>query len=328
MSDSRSIPQKSHILERQDFQSLFQALQKRGYEVLGPTVRDGAIVYAPLGSAADLPEGWTDVQDGATYRLKRRDDAALFGYVVGPHSWKQFLHPPRERLWQAERKDGAVHIIPEPPPSAKRAFLGVRACELRAIQIQDRVFLEGDYVDTAYQARRAQTFIVAVQCVQAGGTCFCVSMQTGPKASAGYDLALTEVLENGRHYFRVETGSAAGAEVLGELPHRPASPEEHAAAERAVEAAAQQMGRQMETEGLAQLLQASAEHPRWQNVANRCLTCANCTMVCPTCFCTTVEDASDLKGEHAERWQRWDSCFTVEFSYLHGGSVRASARAR
>jgi ferredoxin len=328
VSASYPIPEGSHILERQDLETLIKALQKRGYQILGPTVRDGAIVYDALDSATDLPEGWTDVQDAATYRLKRRNDAALFGYAVGPHSWKKYLHPPRERLWQAERRDGTMQITTERPKPQKLAFFGVRSCELRAIEIQDRVFLQGSYVDTSYQARRQGAFIVAVQCSQAGGTCFCASMQTGPKAAAGYDLALTEVLGDERHYFRVEVGSAAGAEVLGELPHRPARPEEQEAAERVLEATARQMGRKMETAGLPELLTRNYEHPRWQNVAGRCLTCANCTMVCPTCFCTTVEDTSDLKGEHAERWQRWDSCFTVDFSYLHGGSVRSSARAR
>jgi ferredoxin len=316
------------ILERHDLDALFDALRKRGYRILGPTIRDGAIVYDELAAARDLPEGWTDEQDGGTYRLKRRNDQALFGYVVGPHSWKKFLFPPRARLWQAERKDGTVTIQEEKPDAQKMAFIGVRSCELHAMKIQDRVFIEGTYVNPAYKSRREQTFIVAVNCGQAGGTCFCVSMNTGPKATGNFDLALTEILEDGRHYFVVETGTQAGKEILGELPHGPAGEKEKTAAESAVERAAGQMGRRMDTAGIKDLLYRNYDHPRWANVASRCLACANCTMVCPTCFCSTVEDTTDLKGDHAERWQRWDSCFTMDFSYIYGGSVRSTTKSR
>jgi formate hydrogenlyase subunit 6/NADH:ubiquinone oxidoreductase subunit I len=310
-------------------QDLFDALVRRRYEILGPTVRDGAIVYDRVTSPADLPAGWTDKQDGGHYRLEKRGDRALFGYNVGPHSWKKFLHLSEVRLWQAERRQGALEIKPEEPEDIpNRAFIGVRACELSAIAVQDRVFMGGAYADPLYRALRKRTFIVAVNCAQAGGTCFCVSMSTGPKARSGYDLALTEVLEDGRHYFVAEAGSDSGLEVLAEAHYRGVSPEEQRSADQAVERAARQMGRQMDTVDLKDLLYRNYEHPRWNQVASRCLTCANCTMVCPTCFCTTVEDTTDLTGQHAERWRKWDSCFTMDFSYIHGGSVRSTPRAR
>jgi Fe-S-cluster-containing hydrogenase component 2 len=84
----------------------------------------------------------------------------------------------------------------------------------------------------------------------------------------------------------------------------------------------------MDVTGLPELLARNLEHPRWDDVASRCLACANCTMACPTCFCSTVEDTTDLTGDHAERWRSWDSCFTMDFSHVHGGSVRTSTRAR
>jgi sulfhydrogenase subunit beta (sulfur reductase) len=316
------------VLERESFQNLLDVLVKKGYRVLGPRLRDNAIVYDELNSASDLPAGWTDEQDGGTYRLKKREDEALFGYAVGPHSWKKFLFPPAARLWQAQRQGGSFQIQAEPHDPAKMAFIGVRSCELHALAIQDEVFANGKYVDPLYKARRDRVFIVAVNCAQAGGTCFCVSMNTGPKARAGFDLALTEVVEDGRHYFVVEAGTEAGAEVLAELPHRAAGEKESEAAEKVVARTAGQMGRSMETTGIKELLYRNYEHPRWDNVAGRCLTCANCTMVCPTCFCNTVEDTTDLKGEHVERWRKWDSCFTMDFSYIHGGSVRSTPRAR
>jgi len=316
------------ILAVSDFGTLFQALTERGYRIMGPVLRDGAIAYDELSSADDLPRGWTDEQDGGTYRVKVRQDAALFGYSVGPHSWKKFLLPPVMRLWRSERRNGGFEVRGEPQDTQKYAFLAVRSCDLHAIDTQDRVFLQGPYTDPVYKARREKAFIIAVNCGQAGGTCFCVSMGTGPKATSGFDLALTEVLEGEQHYFLVEDGTERGAEILSELPCGRATVEEEQAAEAVVARAAAQMGRVMDTSGIKELLYRNYEHPRWENVANRCLTCANCTNVCPTCFCTTIEDVTDLKGQQAERWRRWDSCFTMEFSYIHGGSIRASAKSR
>jgi ferredoxin len=309
-------------------EQLFAALQRRGYRLLGPTVREGAIVYDDIGSPADLPRGWTDEQQGGRYRLRRRDDDALFGYAVGPHSWKKFLHPPVQRLWQAERTQQGVEIVPEPSPAERLAFIGVRACELHAIQIQDRVLLGGMPADPYYRARREAAFIVAVNCGTAGGTCFCASMQTGPRAASGYDLALTELVGERQHRFVVETGSESGQAVLAELQHREATREEVAAADAVLARTAAGMGRAMRVDDLHDLLLRNLDHPRWDEVAGRCLTCGNCTMVCPTCFCTSTEETSDLGGGRTSRSQRWDSCFTMDFSYLHGGSVRSSPRSR
>lgn len=316
------------VLPRERLATLFDALRRRGYRTIGPVVRDGAIVYDEFERVEDLPVGWTDEQDPGRYRLRRRDDQAVFGYNVGPHSWKRLFHPPAVRLWRATRGDGGFHTETDPLPHGKLALIGVRACELRAIAVQDSVLLGGAFVDPVYETRRRGAFVVAVQCGQAGRTCFCASMNAGPTASSGFDLALTEVLEGDDHYFVVETGSAEGEDVARELACTPAA-EVHAEAARARHAkAAAEMGRSMDTTGIKELLYASVEHPRWDDVAARCLTCGNCTMVCPTCFCTTVEDVTDLGGDHAERWQTWDSCFTIDFSHVHGGTVRRSPKAR
>ncbi len=316
------------VLTSDGIGALLDALRRRGYRVLGPAVRDQAIVYDDIASLADLPRGWTDEQDGGRYRLIRRGDDALFGYAVGPHSWKRFLHPPTQRLWRAERNADGMRILPEPDAPERLAFIGVRACELRAIAIQDRVLLGGEYADPHYHARREAAFLVAVNCAEPGGTCFCASMNTGPKAADGYDLALTEIVGD-EHRFVVEAGSEAGREVLAELPQRDATDEDLAAAEAVSAGAAAQMGRAMPAaEEVPELLRRNLDHPRWDEVAARCLTCGNCTMVCPTCFCTSVADVTSLDATAAERVRHWDSCFTMDFSYLHGGSVRASPRSR
>jgi sulfhydrogenase subunit beta (sulfur reductase) len=301
-------------------------LKKRGYQVLGPTIRDGAIVYGEIGSVPDMPVGRSDEQNGGHYRLTRRSDQALFGYNAGPNSWKEHLLVPRTVLWRGRRDGMQADAIEIAAP--RQAFVGVRACDLAAIAVLDKVMMEGPFADATYRARRDNVFLVAVNCSQSGGTCFCASMKTGPKVTGGYDLALTEILSEGPPRFLVEVGSEHGQQVLKDIPHRAATPLDMQAAERILTCTAAAMGRTLNTTGLRESLYANLEHPHWNEVATRCLTCANCTLVCPTCFCTTIEDTTSLSGDHAQRERRWDSCFTLDFTYLHGGSVRSTPRAR
>ena len=287
---------------------------------------DDAIVYDHIGSSADLPRGWTDEQAPGYYRLKRRDDDAYFGYVVGPHSWKKYLFPPERRLWQLKRAGQTFERTDHPAEAPKYAFIGVRACEIAALKIQDRVFTGGQFVEPRYAAAREKAFVVAVSCTQSAATCFCVSMNTGPEVKDGNDLSLTEVLQP-EHCFVIRAGSERGHEVLTSLQVTPATPEHQQAAAAGIHNAAKQ-SRKLETAGLKELLQRNFENEQWEDIAKRCLSCANCTMACPTCFCSSVEDVTDLSGEHAERWQRWDSCFNPDFSYIHGGEVRKTTASR
>ncbi|MCC6863065.1 MAG: 4Fe-4S dicluster domain-containing protein [Bryobacterales bacterium] len=309
--------------------SIIGGLRRRGYEVLGPVVRGAAVVYDAIEGVNDLPAGAGDEQEAGAYRLTRREDGALFGFVLSPHSWKKFLHPPEARLFAARRDGRSFRLLnggPAPPP--RYAFLGVRACELAAIAIQDRVLLGESYSDATYRARRQGAFLVAVNCTWAAPTCFCTSMRTAPPAEAGFDLALTELVSSERHVFVIEAGSRAGAEVLAEVERHEASPGDRLEAERAIAAAKASIWRKVNTSGLRELLYEKFDDPRWDHVAQRCFTCGNCTQVCPTCFCTTVDDSSDVTGQQTERWRRSDSCFSQNFTFIHGGSVRMSAKSR
>ncbi|WP_019971529.1 4Fe-4S dicluster domain-containing protein [Mycobacterium sp. 141] len=309
------------VIDTAGVHQLVSTLIDRGYRVIGPTRSDSAIVLTELSSADDLPRGWgVDVGPGH-YRLRRRDDDALFGHSAGPQSWKQFLHPPRQLLWSSDD--------PTPEEPARYAFIGVRGCDLAAIARLDDVLGERQHPDHGFVGRRRRSFVVAVNCTEPGGLCFCASMGTGPHVGPGYDLALTELTDTrGQPYYVVDVGSDDGADVLAAVPHREADRQEIESASAEVDEAAQHMGRQMPQGDLRELLIRSRESPHWDDVASRCLTCGNCTMVCPTCFCTSVEDVTDLTGEHAERWMHWSSCFEPDFTFVHGGSVRQSGPSR
>ena len=311
---------------------LVELLGREGYTVLGPTLRDGAVVPGRLTSVDDLPRGWGDTQEPGSYALRRRDDQALLGYAADAISWKSVLFPSRELIWKGGRTpDGSFSVqagetpgdLGEPP----YAILGIRSCDLHAVAIHDRVLRERSHPDLRYEARRKDAFLITVSCSDPSGTCFCVSMGTGPRADSGYDLALTELLGE-EHTFLVHAGTERGAGVLAQIPSRPADSGAVRRADEVVERSTQQMGRSMDTTDIRTLLYENVDHPRWEDVASRCLSCGNCTMVCPTCFCTSVEEHTTLARDRTEHWRIWDSCFTSDFSYLHGGSVRSSAKSR
>ena len=312
------------LLDVAGLNALLTTLKREGHVLIGPRLAGPAITYQPIDSIDDLPRGWTAAQAPGSYRLSRRGDAAAFAYGPAVDSLKRYLLPPSEVLWQARRVKGSLTFVSTNGFAPPLAFIGIRPCELEAIARLDRVYLQGPYADPAYGARRSAMFFVAANCVEPADTCFCASMHTGPRAWSRFDLALTEV-DGG---FLAEAGTPRGARVIEALRCGEAPPDLCAKADAALAAAETRLRRAVATEGLAADLAARREHPHWDDVASRCLACGNCTLVCPTCFCHTVEDASDLTGRELERRRRWDSCFTGEFSYIHGGSIRASVRAR
>ena len=313
--------------------TLIEVLEARGYTVIAPTIRDGAIVLERVQEVTDLPIGWTDEQEPASYRVKARNDRSLFAYAVGPRSPRRFLSTPRRTLWSGQRTEDGFTIEVARPDTTRYAFIGVKACELAAVAVHDRVLRDGPHPDDAYVRARDQAFFVGVSCGNPASTCFCASMGTGPAVDTGHDLAMTELLDGDRHELLVEVGTGRGAEVLAEVQldasSREAVAEDFAAARTIAARSVDKMTRRLDPVAARDVLAANLDHPRWDDVAERCLSCTNCTLVCPTCFCSATEDVNSLDGDGVERVQRWDSCFTLGHSELHGaGSVRGDTRAR
>ncbi len=306
--------------------ALIQALQARGFEVWGAREQAGALGLAVIEAAEDLPRGLIEEAGPGGVRLVDGGRDAYFDHTLPMQGLKRVVYPPEEKLFET----GEDMVARESDVGARpTAVIGARPCDLAALDTLTQVFQQGPFPDTRYAARRQSLFLVAVNCARPADTCFCSSMNTGPRAGAeaSFDLALTELIDDGRHGFLIEAGSDAGRTILEALPGEAAG---DADVEQALEVsarAAAAMTREMVPD-VEPLLKRAYDHPHWEEVAERCLACANCTMVCPTCFCGTVEDRSSLDGATAERWRRWDSCFTLEFSYIHGGAVRKEAASR
>jgi len=313
------------FLPRAGFQALLDALQQAGYRCIGPRSRDGAIVYDPLTRVEELPRGWRDRQAPGAYRLEQADGPRFFSWANGPQALKPLFFAPTEPLWRSERAaDGALRFSAIEPPAERLAVIGVRACDLAALRLQDRHFLEGRFADSRYAARRKNIFLIAVHCTHPADTCFCVSTGDGPHATEGFDLALSE-LDDG---FLVRSGSDAGRTLAARLPLAPATAVQQQTAGREIDAAARRQTRRLPSRNMRDILFANLDHPRWEIVAERCLSCGNCTAVCPTCFCHGEADEPALDGGRSVHVRQWDSCFTPGHSYIHGITIRADTRTR
>lgn len=320
----------SLFLPRAALADLIDLLLAQGYTVIGPVVRHGAIGLAPVTSADQLPRGVRDEQSAGGYRLAPGDPDLTFENAVGPESPKRFFFPPAQRLFQFHIEHDQFVLDAGPPQVPRLAFLGVRPCDLAAMRIHDRVFgaddpgtlrceSEGYYVES-----RRQALVIAINCTRPAPTCFCASLGTGPRATTGFDLALTEL----RGGFILTIGSDRGQELAAALPTRAPSSAELELAELKLHGAREHMGRKLDPRGLKEILDAALEHPQFDEIARRCLSCGNCTMVCPTCFCSTVTDATSLADARATRTRQWESCFTHQFTYTTAGPVRNTVRGR
>ncbi len=313
------------FLQRAELDQLFVLLQADGRRVVGPTLVDGAIVYDELTSPAELPIGWLVDSAPGSYRLRSTGRQRAFDYTVAVTSWKRFTHPSIVPLTRGRREGGRVTIEPAGAEAPRLAFLGVRACEIAALAIQDRAMRAGPLGDADHVARNDAALVVAVECATATGTCFCASMGTGPEVTGGADIMLSELDEG----FVVRSGTAAGAAIVDRLDLRAAEPRETEAAAVQVAAVRSAIGDPVPTPGLPARMRAALDHPRWAEVADRCLACANCTLVCPTCFCTSVSVASDLDSVEATTQRTWDSCFSLEFGRVAGdANFRPKVRDR
>jgi sulfhydrogenase subunit beta (sulfur reductase) len=320
-----TLPLAPQFLPREQFQQLLDTLHHNGHKVYGPQVRDDAIIYAPLKTTADLPQGIEDHHAPGNYRLKDNGSQHWFDSASTPQGIKPLLFKPRETLWRATRDAmGAVHFKDPENDAEKIAIIGARACDLAALKLQDQHFLSIENTpDPFYAARRHNLFIIAINCTRAVDTCFCSSTGDGPKCHDGFDIVMTEL----DHGFVVASGSQQGQQLIKQLALTDADEQQLSEATQR-EANATQQQRSVPSQNMRDTLFNALDHPQWDDIASRCLSCGNCTSVCPSCFCYSEHAEPTLDGSITEQLREWDSCFTQGHSYMHGITVRHDTKLR
>ncbi|HEY5730092.1 MAG TPA: 4Fe-4S dicluster domain-containing protein [Anaerolineales bacterium] len=311
-------------IQKPVFDLILSRLKEAGYLTIGPRVKNETLVYETIEILEDLPRGYTTEQKPGRFRLFQDRHSRYFDTIPGAHSWKQFLFPPRAELFALRKNGHGWETTTGQPDTAKYAFIGVRACELASIQIQDGIFMREDFTDPIYHARRGRVFTISVDCTHPAETCFCVSMNTGPQVKQGFDLNITE-LDN---LFVLAIGSELARRLLAGIPFENASGYVLTNVEQKLVNAKQQMRRKLDTADLPQLMLDNLDHPYWNEIGKRCLSCTNCTLVCPTCFCWDVVDEMSLDGKSTRRERVWDSCFNPGYSYQAGGNTRPTIYSR
>ncbi len=310
------------FLSRSSLATLFDELVKAGYRVVGPRVRDGAIQFGPLDGPDSLPVGVTNDQQPGHYRLHSGDGQRLFDWNHGPQGLKPLCFAPREVLWEESQEPLLFRrVLPEDGPTA---VIGVRACDLAALVIQDHHFLLEMRPDPHYGQRRENLLLIGVDCAHSAATCFCASTGDGPALDGGYDIGLSELDEG----FLIWPQSDKGKAVTERLALPPASDEQLGAMLLATTRAAQEQTRHLpEAEDLMHLYKR-LEHSHWDQVAERCLSCGNCTAVCPTCFCYQTGHELALTGDSSSMVRSWDSCFSPTHSDMGHFQVRSIIKYR
>ena len=311
-------------IEKQAFNMLLSRLKEEGYLPIGPRVKNNSLVYEPIEGLDDLPQGYSTDQKPGHFRLVHEKHSHYFDIIPGAHSWKQFLFPSLMELFTLHKKSKGWETITAQMDAPKYAFIGVRACELNAIHIQDNIFMRSDFTDPIYRKRRTRVFIISVNCTRPTGTCFCTSTGTGPRIKEDYDLNLTELDD----LFVLNIGSEIARRLLTGIPFEDASGYILTNVEHKLSQAEQQMRRRLDTSDLPELILNHLDNPYWTEIGKRCLSCASCTQVCPTCFCWDAQDQMSLDGNMTKRARVWDSCFNPGYSYQAGGNTRPTIYSR
>ena len=290
--------------------------------MVGPSLSEGVVRLRELKGAGDLDAGVVDIQGPGSYVVAGKS-AFLFASVNGPDSPKTYLHPAEVELSKIVAKSSDLELLSAFHSNRKYAFFGIRPCDLRGVGIMDRTMLVPGFEDTVYSALREDSIFIVVNCTRAGENCFCASMGAGPAAASGYDVAITELPE--KLLFDIpekNMGLFKGIELIA------ATEEELRKGEEMVRHAGEQMGRRISQKDPARQMYAALDSPVWGKTAERCLACGNCTMVCPTCFCNTIVDRTNLKDGSVSRVRIWDSCLSKDFVYSAGGNPRQQRSAR
>ncbi len=316
-------------IKKYDLRSFFEKL-KDAYRVVGPKIENSVVILSEI-EFSDIPSGYRDQQGKGTYRISKSDNSNVFSFSNGPDSFKRFLQPPSAEIFSLQKGRKGFQVRHSTYSERPIAFLGIRACDISAMKLYDRIFLEGDVKDRNYQRLRNGSLIIALNCIYPGDNCFCSSMGTGPEVKDGFDISVTELID----FFLIESKTLKGEKALEGLPLEGVENNDIQEKNSRIQNCRMTMKKSIRAQELPSVIYRNLEHPRWAEIAKKDLECGNCTQVCPTCFCNSNYDyieISSISKKHLEfsgaRMRIWDSCFSKNFARVHGGNFRPSRRAR
>ncbi|MBC7263382.1 MAG: 4Fe-4S dicluster domain-containing protein [Chloroflexi bacterium] len=270
-------------------------------------------VYAPV-----------EAGEAITFQKIREPKEGQWHYANTTTSAKGVFLPQTETLFCYEMNNGHVKLEPIEDVAKDRVLLAVRPCDARAVSILDRVFDTEEKPDVYYVNRRRRTTIVALGCNVPRSTCFCTAVGGDPFGKEGADVLLTDL---GDRYL-AEPLTPRGEALLSTAHFREATQKERSDAKRIATHARKQMAPLPDTTSLPSALGGMIEAPIWQALQERCLGCAVCAYVCPTCYCFDIVDEV-CDATSGKRVRNWDCCqFAVYTLEASGHNPRPTGRER
>lgn len=208
---------------------------------------------------------------------------------------------------------GKPVTVNTPGDTGKTVVLGVRPCDAQGLAVLDSVFA-GEYEDP-YVKKRENTVLIGLNCLTPGVNCFCTSVDGRPFSSKYTDVQLTDLGET----YLVEVKTDKGKEIIDSIKDlfEPAAEEDIKKKEELEKKALNAIQRTIQTDGIVDRLEEIFENPFWKNIAIKCLGCAACTYVCPTCHCFDMQD--ETAGMKGARIRVWDSCMYPEYTQHASG---------
>ncbi len=224
---------------------------------------------------------------------------------------KSVFFPQTEQMYEFERKGNVFDLAGEEYDKKPRVLFAVRPCDARSFVILDKLFVNEDFVDPYYQAKRDSSLVFALGCNSPCTTCFCTSLDCGPFNQDGADVLMADLGEK----LLLEPITDKGRDAIAGLPD--ASKSDVKKKESLASEAVEKITSRIETEGLSEKLNDIFEHPVWKEIAERCIACGTCTYLCPTCHCFDIQD--EVLREGGRRVRNWDSCMFPAFTLHSSG---------
>ena len=290
------------LIKKDSFLKFIDALRSE-HRVFGPVKERNYVAFREISSSTDL---FMEYQTT----------------MLSPG--KMFIYKPREDILKF-RMEAPVSIEEITPTIEKQVIVGIHPCDINAILYLDKTFL-GVFPDPFYKARRENTILIGLNCMQVSENCFCSSVGAGPflKAQAGYDMILTDFGED----YLVEIKHSKASELFT-IKGKEAGPDEWRVKSEKEETVLKSFKKVIDIDGLDDLFMKNLDHPVWTTTADeRCLSCSNCVMVCPTCFCYDIVDETSMDLKGVRRIRQLDACQDLRFAEVHAGNFRLRRASR